>query len=56
VITGVGTTRTIADPDQAAAAIREAERTDHGAVALRVLRGGRTAFVAVQAAEGHGQG
>ena len=55
VITGVGA-RPVADPGQAMAAIRDAERTNHGAVALRILRDGQTAFIPVQADQGRGQG
>jgi serine protease Do len=50
VIVGVGT-RAVASPEQAVAAIRRAER-GNASVALRVLRDGNTAFVAVAVPQG----
>jgi serine protease Do len=47
VVVGVAG-RDVADVQQAVGAIREASRGDGGAVALRILREGRSAFVAVQ--------
>jgi serine protease Do len=47
IITAVGS-QTVRSPEQAAAAIREALRSNNGAVALRLLRDGHQAFVAVQ--------
>jgi serine protease Do len=48
VITGVGG-RDVADAEAAARAIRDATRTPGTAVALRILRDGQNAFVAVEA-------
>ncbi|HEY4251319.1 MAG TPA: DegQ family serine endoprotease [Roseomonas sp.] len=48
VIVAVGGTD-VHNADQAAAAIRDALRTNDGAVALRLMRDGQQAFVAVQA-------
>ena len=47
VIVAVGATE-VKDPDAAVRAIREATATPGSAVALRILRDGRGAFVAVQ--------
>ncbi|MBP0443819.1 Do family serine endopeptidase [Roseomonas sp. SSH11] len=49
VITSVGG-KAVDGPEQAISAIREAVRANDGAVALQVIREGRRAFVAVQAA------
>ena len=46
VIVGVGT-HAVTDPRQAATAIRNAERGGDGAVALRIIHDGQSAFVAV---------
>ncbi|WP_043833891.1 Do family serine endopeptidase [Muricoccus aerilatus] len=48
VITAVGG-KTVRDPEAAVGAIREALRSNGGAVALQVIRDGQRAFVAVQA-------
>jgi len=50
VIVGVGSAA-VASPSDAASAIRSAVRKDH-AVALRILRDGRTAFVAIDMTKG----
>ena len=52
VIIGVGSER-VASPRDAATAIRSAVHKDH-AVALRILRDGRSAFVAIDMSEGAG--
>lgn len=54
VVTAVGN-RPVAGPDEAVRAIREAQASHGGAVALRVLRDGAAAFVALRA-DGAGQG
>ena len=54
VIIGVGS-EVVASPGDAAKAIRSAIRKDH-AVALRILRDGQTAFVAVDMADAERQG
>lgn len=54
VVTAVGD-RSVAGPDEAVRAIREAQASRGGAVALRVLRDGAAAFVALRA-DGRGQG
>ena len=51
VIVGVQS-RDVATPEAAVEAIRAADKANGGAVALRVLRDGRTSFVAVQTQQG----
>ena len=51
VIVGVQN-RDVATPEAAVEAIRAAEKANGGAVALRVLRDGRTSFVALQTQQG----
>ncbi|WP_424137921.1 DegQ family serine endoprotease [Roseomonas chloroacetimidivorans] len=54
VITAIGGKK-VQNPEQAVSAIRDALRSNDGAVALQVIRDGQPAFVAVQApAHGHG--
>ena len=49
VIVGVGS-RSVGSPDEAAKAIRSAAKKDQ-AVALRIMREGRSAFVAIDMAK-----